>query len=323
MNTKTATLLAALLAGGSTSLLGCGPDSATDIGEAHLAVVVQGGIVVNTVSYTVTGPGLSRTGSIDVSHSATISGIVSLPAGGPDTIALSATSVDGSLTCGGSTTFTVTAHQTTPVSVAMKCHEAPRTGSILVNGTLNICPQIDGISANPGEALVGSTVALAGSAHDTDGAPAALTYAWTASSGTLSSATAANPAFTCTTPGAATISLTVSDGDMAVGCPDTQTVTVNCTKATATMALFGDWPYGTIIAGAPAFIAQVNADPDVEGLLHIGDIHSGSQPCSDTYNAQVFGYFQMFADPLVYTPGDNEWCDCQKVKEMSSGAPLN
>ena len=39
--------------------------------------------------------------------------------------------------------------QTVPVTVPLTCHEAPRTGSVLVNGTLNVCPQIDGISASP------------------------------------------------------------------------------------------------------------------------------------------------------------------------------
>lgn len=33
--------------------------------------------------------------------------------------------------------------------------------------------------------------------------------------------------------------------------------------------------------------------------------------------------FEQFNDPLVYTPGDNEWADCHKKKELSSGAPLN
>ncbi len=42
----------------------------------------------------------------------------------------------------------------------MTCHEAPRTGSVLVSGTLNICPTIDGISANPAEVQVGGTIAL-------------------------------------------------------------------------------------------------------------------------------------------------------------------
>jgi hypothetical protein len=57
--------------------------------------------------------------------------------------------------------------------------------------------------------------------------------------------------------------------------------------------------------------------------MHVGDIHSGSQACSASYNQQIYNYFQSFSDPLVYTPGDNEWTDCQKVKELSSGYPID
>jgi hypothetical protein len=40
------------------------------------------------------------------------------------------------------------------------------------------------------------------------------------------------------------------------------------------------------------------------------------------WNQSVFGVFQKFEAPLVYTPGDNEWSDCHKSKELSSGHPL-
>jgi len=336
MNTRTSLptslgaslLLASLLAAGSTSLSGCGRDARSDaqgdVGMAQVALTLAGGAVLDTVAYTVTAAGgFSRTGTLDVSHSSTISGLIPLPTGGPYTLTLMGTSTDGNTSCAGSATFSVTAHHTTPVDVHLTCHEAPRTGSIMVNGTLNICPEIDGLSASTGETLVGSSVTLTAVAHDTDGMPSPLSYAWSATGGTLSDASAQSPTFTCASPGAATLTLTVSDGDAAAGCADTQSLTVTCTKATATMALFGDWPYGTIINTAASFIAQVNADPDVELALHIGDIHSGSQPCSDTYNLSIFNFFQMFSDPFVYTPGDNEWTDCQKVKEMSSGAPLD
>ncbi|HEX7669727.1 MAG TPA: hypothetical protein VF395_09100 [Polyangiaceae bacterium] len=331
---KSALFIAALTSGGSFLLPACGEGAPSDstssdalggIGKVGLALSLPGGATLNTAAYTVTGPaGFSKTGSIDVSSSTTLSAIITLPAGGPYTVSLSGTSTDGADTCGGSATIpTVTAHQTTPVTVHLTCHEAPRTGSVLVNGTLNVCPQIDGVSASPAEAIVGKSVSLSALGHDTDGAPSALSYSWSASSGTLSSTTAQSPSFTCATPGAATITLTVSDGDPAAGCADTQTTTVTCTKNTATLAVFGDWPYGTVINTAASFIAQVNADPDVEQVLHVGDIHSGSQACSDAYNLSIYNLFQTFSDPLVYTPGDNEWTDCQKTKELSSGAPLN
>jgi hypothetical protein len=48
-----------------------------------------------------------------------------------------------------------------------------------------------------------------------------------------------------------------------------------------TLAVYGDSPYGlnntdtSQVALTPQFIAAVNADPDVSGVLHVGDIHSG------------------------------------------------
>ncbi|MBO0823781.1 MAG: hypothetical protein J2P27_07965, partial [Actinobacteria bacterium] len=46
---------------------------------------------------------------------------------------------------------------------------------------------------------------------------------------------------------------------------------------TYTMAIIGDVPYGSaLIAHFPAFIAQINADPDVRMVTHLGDIKNGS-----------------------------------------------
>jgi hypothetical protein len=41
------------------------------------------------------------------------------------------------------------------------------------------------------------------------------------------------------------------------------------------------------------------------------------------WNIGIYSIFQQFSAPVVYTPGDNEWTDCHKTKEGSSGAPLN
>lgn len=103
-----------------------------------------------------------------------------------------------------------------------------------------------------------------------------------------------------------------------------------------TLAVFGDWPYSTVLLNsAHLLIDSVNADPAVERVLHVGDIHSGSMPCTGagldplpagaepSWNQGIFDLFQQFSDPFVYTPGDNEWTDCHKKKELSSGAPLN
>ena len=87
------------------------------------------------------------------------------------------------------------------------------------------------------------------------------------------------------------------------------------------IAVFGDSPYGTSptdtsqLAAMPAFIDSINADADVSLALHVGDIHSGSQYCTEAYNRAVYDLWMDFRVPLVYTPGDNEWADCHKSKE--------
>lgn len=80
-----------------------------------------------------------------------------------------------------------------------------------------------------------------------------------------------------------------------------------------TMAVIGDIPYGDAqIAAFPARIDELNADPDVEMVVHVGDIKSGSSVCSDAYFAAIRAQFDRVDDPLVYTPGDNEWTDCHR-----------
>ncbi|HEX5331492.1 MAG TPA: hypothetical protein VFW79_02510 [Cellulomonas sp.] len=85
-----------------------------------------------------------------------------------------------------------------------------------------------------------------------------------------------------------------------------------------TFAVIGDIPYGTAqIANFPHVIQQINADPAVQLVDHLGDIKSGSTVCSDEYFAQVKAQFDTFVDPLVYTVGDNEWTDCHRPSNGS------
>lgn len=101
------------------------------------------------------------------------------------------------------------------------------------------------------------------------------------------------------------------------------------------VALFGDWPYNqNLVNNAPLLINSVNSDPSITTVVHVGDIHAGSMPCTSAatlppiassdpgWNQRVYSLFQRFNAPVVYTPGDNEWTDCHKSKEKSSGYPL-
>jgi hypothetical protein len=247
---KMATL--ALACCGYASLFGCSggegadthtPGSQEALGKVGVELQLSTGGTINSASYTITGPkGFTKAGTIDLSSATKLSATIGgLPAGTGYTITLTATTTDGSTSCGGSAGFDVLARKTTAVTVALACHEAPHTGSVLVSGKLNVCPSIDGIDTNPAEVQVGGTIALAATAHDSDAGPNPLTFAWSASAGTLSSATVQSPQFTCTAPGSATVTLTVSDGDPAATCTDTLTAQVNCTVVAKTP--------GTYVAG--------------------------------------------------------------------------
>jgi hypothetical protein len=102
-----------------------------------------------------------------------------------------------------------------------------------------------------------------------------------------------------------------------------------------TIAVFGDWPYSqNLLDKAKLLTDSVNGDRDVSLVIHVGDIHSGSMPCTSAgilppipksnpgWNQSVFYVFQQFKAPVVYTPGDNEWSDCHKTKQLSAGDPL-
>jgi hypothetical protein len=45
-------------------------------------------------------------------------------------------------------------------------------------------------------------------------------------------------------------------------------------------------------------------------VTHDGDTKIGTVPCTDTRDQYVYGVFNAFAAPFIYTPGDNEWRDC-------------
>jgi 5'-nucleotidase len=222
---------------GSESPQNQAPAGTTDTeraGDLALGLSLAPGVTLASASYTITGPSaFTKTGSIDLQQSSKlVATVAGLPAASGYTVTLAATSVGGTTTCSGSASFNVEAKRTTAVTVAVACKEGGKTGSVLVNGALNLCAVADGVSAVPSDLFVGGATKLTAIAHDSDAAPAALSYQWTASSGSLSSATEASPTFTCTTAGTATVTMTVSDGDPSSACADAASVTITCTAPT-------------------------------------------------------------------------------------------
>jgi hypothetical protein len=87
-----------------------------------------------------------------------------------------------------------------------------------------------------------------------------------------------------------------------------------------TLGVIGDVPYGAAqVAEFRTDVAEINEDPTIERVIHLGDIKDGGSRCDTTYFQARLADFQAFDEPLVYTPGDNEWTDCHRA---SNGAFL-
>lgn len=223
--TRVAALAAIITAALAASSCGTSPPPVDGMGSVGVDLDVGSAVRLDAVAYGISGNGFSKSGLIDVSSSATISALIGgIPAGSGYTIVLSATDAhDPTTMCSGSTTFNITAGAVTNATVHVQCRLAPRTGSVLVGGVVNVCPSVTALSVEPAETSVGHAVSLTGMASDADGVPGPLTYLWTSSGGTIAPA-ASNAQLTCTTPGTFTVTLTVGDGD----CTGTATATVTC-----------------------------------------------------------------------------------------------
>ncbi|HEY2852437.1 MAG TPA: metallophosphoesterase [Gemmatimonadaceae bacterium] len=114
---------------------------------------------------------------------------------------------------------------------------------------------------------------------------------------------------------AAAVTLAIAAGGAAVG----------TNPNTLTLAVFGDSPYldpnftskRAEFDATAAFINTIDADPGVQEVVHVGDIHSGSEACTVAYDQAIYNFWTAFHRPLIYTPGDNEWSDCTKAKELA------
>ena len=79
-------------------------------------------------------------------------------------------------------------------------------------------------------------------------------------------------------------------------------------------AAMGDTPY--VLPGDfdrfERLIARINAARPAF-TIHVGDFKPGNSRCSDEHLTKIFDMFSTFNQPLIYTPGDNEWTDCHRA----------
>lgn len=88
-------------------------------------------------------------------------------------------------------------------------------------------------------------------------------------------------------------------------------------KKALSFAIIGDLPYGVKQderdIDTENLVHQLNTDPSLEWVVHVGDIKTGSSACSDAFLMDRKTRLRNIDLPLVYTPGDNEWTDCHRI----------
>jgi hypothetical protein len=87
------------------------------------------------------------------------------------------------------------------------------------------------------------------------------------------------------------------------------------------IGLWGDLPYSDLQAtvGVPNLIADMNRQ-DLAFTVHDGDLKAGSgapgsatpTTCADVMYVQALGYLNSLRAPAMFTPGDNDWTDCDR-----------
>ena len=77
---------------------------------------------------------------------------------------------------------------------------------------------------------------------------------------------------------------------------------------TFTFAVLGDSPYYAWEDLKYRVVLQDLRAHDLRFVLHIGDMLW--RPCSDARYRSSFDGFNSLPQPVIYTPGDNEWTDC-------------
>jgi hypothetical protein len=92
------------------------------------------------------------------------------------------------------------------------------------------------------------------------------------------------------------------------------------------IGLWGDLPYSDVQAqiGVPNLIADINRH-ELAFTVHDGDLKAGNgtpgsvtpTTCSDALYVQSLGFFNALRAPAAFTPGDNDWTDCDRPSNGS------
>ena len=77
-------------------------------------------------------------------------------------------------------------------------------------------------------------------------------------------------------------------------------------------ALIGDYPYfPRDDAGFPHLLEDLRGDPSLAWIVHVGDLHNPrATDCTEALYKGRLELFTSLGPPFIFTPGDNDWSDC-------------
>jgi hypothetical protein len=108
--------------------------------------------------------------------------------------------------------------------------------------------------------------------------------------------------------------LALAAGAAVAGAPDGDDDSDGKANSAYAIGLWGDLPYSTTQAtiGIPNLIADMNGQR-LAFTVHDGDLKQGSGSlCDNKLYDQALNWFNSLRAPAMFTPGDNDWTDCDR-----------
>ncbi len=306
-------LLAAFVA---ISVSGCQPaeestGSAQFIGQLRQAVSAS---EVSRVTVTLTAADLP-TRSVELAEANGQWGghMGHIPSGTGRTFTAEAFHADGTkLFAGQVTGVTILKGQTTAVALVLQQVQAPPPFQ-------NAVPIIDSLVASANSALPGGRITLQASAHDPNPSDT-LTYAWTASAGTLSSPSSATTEWTAPQQaGQVTLTLAVTDPHGSVATLSMKLPVSNGVGDASLGISFNNWPVVKRLTAAPSrvevgqstVVTATALDSDGDGLSY----QWRAEGCSGTWT-EASGNTARFTPDAAPVAGP---CSCRLGVQVGDG----
>ena len=99
--------------------------------------------------------------------------------------------------------------------------------------------------------------------------------------------------------------------------------TVSSTLSAQTVVVLADTPYSDkekhMLQGPNGLLFRLINEVNPSVVMHLGDFKSGGKSCTDSLlNEHKALLAQIYPGRIIYTPGDNDWTDCDRTSLVHS-----